>query len=171
MARTLKGLEIMVEDKHKTTAQMKRIAGDMKKAGSKLVMTNGCFDLIHGGHIEILKKARQFGDALLVAVNSDRSVQTIKPAGRPILLQEERLLVLASLVYVDYLVLFDEPDPLVLIREIMPDVLVKGGDWKKEDIIGGKEVAEAGGEVRTIPYLSGHSTTEIIKRIIERHRE
>ena len=161
----------MRNEKLKSREQMRLISGEMKKAGKKLVFTNGCFDLIHGGHIEILKKAKKLGDALLVAVNSDPSVKKIKPAGRPILPEKERLEVLAALVYVDYLVLFDDPDPLELIRTIQPAILVKGGDWAKDDIIGGREVTEAGGEVRTIPYLEGHSTTEIINRILEHHKK
>jgi rfaE bifunctional protein nucleotidyltransferase chain/domain len=161
----------MRDEKLKTGEQMRLVSAEMKKAGEKLVFTNGCFDLIHGGHIEILKKAKKLGDALLVGVNSDLSIKKIKPAGRPILPEKERLDVLAALVYVDYLVLFDEPDPLNLIRTIRPDILVKGGDWAKEDIIGGREVIEAGGEVHTIPYLEGHSTTEIINRILEHLKE
>jgi len=159
----------MLKTKLKNKTGMRAVARRMRKAGGKLVFTNGCFDIIHAGHIELLKKARHLGDALVVAVNSDDSVKKIKSAGRPITPESERLEILAAITYVDHLILFDEADPLELIKAILPDILVKGGDWKKEDIIGAKEVLESGGKVSTIRYLSGHSTTEMINRIIERH--
>ncbi len=131
----------------------------------KIVFTNGCFDILHIGHARYLYAAREMGDFLIVAMNSDRSVKAIKRPDRPIMNQSERSEMLASLECVDMVVIFDEDNPLEVIRYLMPDILVKGGDWKEEDIIGADEVRSAGGQIRSIPYINGYSTSGIIKRI------
>lgn len=128
--------------------------------GKKVVFTNGCFDIIHIGHIRYLRKAKKLGDLLIVGVNSDSSVSRIK-IGRPIIGERERAEIVSSLEMVDYVVLFDEDTPYELIKFLRPDVLVKGGDWKSEDIVGSDLVHET----ISIPYIKGISTTEIIKKI------
>ena len=132
----------------------------LKTEGRKIVFTNGCFDLIHIGHIRCLRAAKKLGDVLVVGLNSDKSVSLLKP-GRPITPQDQRAEVLSSLEMVDYVTLFNEATPYELITLIQPDVLVKGGDWKKEDIIG-SDIAK---ETLSIPYIEGISTTDIIERI------
>ena len=130
-----------------------------------MVFTNGCFDIIHAGHVQYLREAKALGDLLIVGVNSDRSVRAIKGDRRPIIPEEERLEVLSALECVDYLILFDDPTPLRLIQEIGPDVLVKGEDWKMEEIVGREVVEERGGRVVRIPFRRKVSTTGIIERI------
>jgi D-beta-D-heptose 7-phosphate kinase/D-beta-D-heptose 1-phosphate adenosyltransferase len=137
----------------------------MKRAGKRLVFTNGCFDLLHAGHVRYLSEARALGDALVVALNSDRSVRALKGEGRPILKQQERAEVIAALEVVDYVIIFDEETPRELIAALLPDVLVKGGDWPLDEIVGRDEVEVAGGRVLSLPYVEGSSTTEIIERI------
>jgi D-beta-D-heptose 7-phosphate kinase/D-beta-D-heptose 1-phosphate adenosyltransferase len=151
--------------KIKKVSEAKADIGLLKAEGKRVVFTNGCFDILHPGHTRYLSAARELGDFLIVAVNSDRSVKAIKGSGRPFLSQDDRAELLASLGSVDSVVVFDEVDPLKLIQELMPDILVKGGDWKEEDIIGADVVRDAGGEVRRIPFLSGYSSTGIIKKI------
>lgn len=136
-----------------------------KRNGRRLVFTNGCFDLLHPGHIETLEKARSFGDALLVALNSDRSVHELKGAGRPILPEHERAEILAALECVDGVVIFDGPTPREIIAALLPDVLVKGGDWASDAIVGRQEVEEAGGKVISIPVVAGYSTSAILEKI------
>jgi len=142
-------------------AERERLRGE----GKRLVFTNGCFDLLHPGHVSYLKQARSLGDALVVALNSDRSVRELKGKGRPILNQQERAEVIAALEAVDYVTIFDEETPRVLIAAVLPDVLVKGGDWALAEIIGREEVEAAGGRVLSLPYIEGSSTTDIIERI------
>ena len=137
----------------------------LKSQGKRTVFTNGCFDILHPGHTRYLYAARELGDYLVVALNSDRSVTAIKGRGRPILPEEARADLLAALNCVDGVVIFDEDNPLRVIQDLLPDILVKGGDWSEEDIIGADVVKKAGGEVKRIPYISGFSTTDIIKRI------
>ncbi|MDW8240617.1 MAG: D-glycero-beta-D-manno-heptose 1-phosphate adenylyltransferase [Acidobacteriota bacterium] len=131
----------------------------------RVVFTNGCFDLIHPGHVRYLRQARALGDCLIVAINSDRSVRELKGPGRPILDQDERCEVLAALECVDYVTVFDEPTPRELIAALLPDVLVKGGDWPLDQIVGRAEVEAAGGQVYSLPYVPGYSTSSIIARI------
>jgi D-beta-D-heptose 7-phosphate kinase/D-beta-D-heptose 1-phosphate adenosyltransferase len=137
----------------------------LKLEGKRLVFTNGCFDLIHAGHVRYLAQARSLGDALAVGLNSDRSVRALKGAGRPILVEQERAEVIGGLGAVDFVIVFDEETPLELIAALLPDVLVKGGDWSPGEIVGREEVEAAGGTVCSLPYLEGSSTTEIIDRI------
>jgi D-beta-D-heptose 7-phosphate kinase/D-beta-D-heptose 1-phosphate adenosyltransferase len=132
----------------------------LKSAGKKIVFTNGCFDLIHIGHVRCLRAAKEYGDVLVVGLNSDRSVSLIKPE-RPVMPQAQRAEVLASLETVDYVAIFDEETPYELIKLLQPDVLVKGGDWKKEEIVGFDIVKET----FSIPYIQGISTTKIIEKI------
>lgn len=139
---------------------LQRELGPARKAGRKVVFTNGCFDILHAGHVRYLREARSLGDLLVVGVNSDRSVGGIKP-GRPVVPGDQRAEVLAALEMVDYVTLFDEPTPYEIIRLIMPDVLVKGGDWGMEDIVGSDIVQDT----RSLPYVEGISTSDIINRI------
>ena len=141
-----------------------------QQAGESIVFTNGCFDLLHIGHTRYLAEAKQLGDRLVVGVNSDRSVRQLeKGKHRPIQTDAQRAEVIAALGCVDYVILFNEPDPLNLIKAIQPNVLVKGGDWTSERIIGKDFVEERGGFVRTIPLVSDVSTTTIIERILTTH--
>ena len=137
----------------------------LRGEGKRLVFTNGCFDLLHPGHVSYLRQARSLGDALIVALNSDRSVRSIKGPGRPILNQQERAEVIAALEAVDYVTIFDDETPRDLIAAVLPDVLVKGGDWALDEIVGRQEVEAAGGRVLSLPYIEGSSTTDIIERI------
>ncbi|MEE9530957.1 MAG: D-glycero-beta-D-manno-heptose 1-phosphate adenylyltransferase [Syntrophobacteria bacterium] len=137
----------------------------LRKAGKRVVFTNGCFDLIHIGHIHLLQKAREQGDCLIVAVNSDSSVQQIKEPGRPVMPEGQRAEVVAALGCVDWVTIFAEPDPLVLIRLLKPDVLVKGTDWSEEEIVGAPDVREAGGQVLRIPLAPEISTSGILEKV------
>ncbi|MDA8171634.1 MAG: adenylyltransferase/cytidyltransferase family protein [Nitrospiraceae bacterium] len=130
------------------------------RGGPRIVFTNGCFDIIHAGHVRYLKKAKKLGDVLVVGLNSDRSVSKIKP-GRPVNGEKERAEVLAAFQAVDYVVVFDEETPYELIKYIKPDVLVKGGDWKKKDIVGSDIVPDT----RSLPYVEGFSTTRVMEKI------
>ena len=147
-------IEALIEEKER-----------LRREGKRLVFTNGCFDLLHPGHVRYLSQARSLGDALVVALNSDRSVRALKGEGRPILNQQERAEVIAALEAIDYVTIFDEETPRELIAAVLPDVLVKGGDWALDEIVGREEVEAAGGEVLSLPYIDGSSTTDIIERI------
>jgi D-beta-D-heptose 7-phosphate kinase/D-beta-D-heptose 1-phosphate adenosyltransferase len=138
---------------------------ERKGNGQRMVFTNGCFDLLHPGHIRVLEEARALGDALIVAINSDASVRGMKGAGRPVIPQAERAEILAALAAVDYVVVFDEPTPRELIARIVPDVLVKGGDWGAHEIVGREEVEAAGGRVVSVPLEPGYSTSGILERM------
>ncbi|HEV2762100.1 MAG TPA: D-glycero-beta-D-manno-heptose 1-phosphate adenylyltransferase [Pyrinomonadaceae bacterium] len=137
----------------------------LRGEGRRLVFTNGCFDLLHVGHVRYLEAARALGDALLVAINSDRSVRELKGEGRPVMGQQERAELLAALAAVDCVTVFDELSPRTLIAEVLPDVLVKGGDYGLDEIHGREEVEAAGGRVLALPFVEGASTTSIIERI------
>ena len=140
----------------------------LKLAGKRVVFTNGCFDLLHPGHVRYLRQARALGEALIVALNSDRSVRELKGPGRPILTEAERSEVMAALGCVDYVMVFDDPTPRETIAALLPDVLVKGGDWGIDRIVGREEVEAAGGQVLSLPFVEGCSTTDVIGRIVER---
>jgi len=133
--------------------------------GRRVVFTNGCFDLLHRGHTRYLEQARALGDLLVVAVNSDASVRQLKGAGRPVIPAAERAEVLASLAAVDLVLIFDDLDPGRVIRAVRPDVLVKGGDWPVDQIVGADFVQSTGGKVRSLPYVKGASTSELIRRV------
>src|SRR5258707_2951961 len=139
--------------------------GPRKRNGRRVVFTNGCFDLLHPGHIETLEKARSLGDALVVGVNSDRSVREMKGAGRPIMPERERAEILAALECVDGVVIFDELTPRETIAALLPNVLVKGGDWASDQIVGREEVEAVGGKVVSIPLVAGYSTSAILEKI------
>ena len=139
---------------------LQKIVSSAQSHGRKIVFTNGCFDIIHTGHIKYLRQAKSLGDILVIGLNSDTSVSRIKPK-RPVNPQEQRAEVLASLEMVDYVTLFDDDTPYELIKYLKPDILVKGGDWKKEDIVGADIVQET----HSLPYVEGVSTSEIINRI------
>lgn len=141
----------------------------MRGEGKRLVFTNGCFDLLHPGHVRYLDQARALGDALVVALNSDRTVRALKGEGRPILSERERAEVMSALEAVDYVTIFDEETPREIIAALLPDILVKGGDWPIEQIVGREEVEAAGGRVLSLPYVEGSSTTDIIERILMKH--
>ena len=136
---------------------------ELKRQGKRVVFTNGCFDLLHPGHTRYLAEARKLGDVLLVALNSDRSVRELKGPGRPILPENERAEILAALESVDYVTIFDDPTPRAVISRLLPNILVKGGDWGPKEIVGREEVEAAGGEVVSIPTVPGHSTSRIIE--------
>jgi D-beta-D-heptose 7-phosphate kinase/D-beta-D-heptose 1-phosphate adenosyltransferase len=151
--------------KIKTLPDLKKEIEKLKGEGKRIVFTNGVFDLLHPGHTRYLAAAGELGDYLIVAVNSDRSVQAIKGPERPILGQDDRMELLAALSSVDAVVLFHEEDPLKVIEYLVPHVLVKGGDWSEDKIIGADAVKKAGGEVQRIPFASGYSTTTLIDKI------
>ena len=160
-----------MKNKIKTKEELHRIVEELKKKGKRIVFTNGCFDLLHLGHIRYLEKARGLGDLLVVGVNSDRSVQALKGPKRPILPEEERAEILSSLGSIDYVTVFDELTPLELISSLLPHVLVKGGDWTKENIVGKEVVERAGGVVVLLPFVEGSSTSSLIETILKRYEK
>lgn len=137
----------------------------LRGEGKRLVFTNGCFDILHVGHVRYLQRARELGDVLIVAINSDRSVRELKGALRPIMSEQERAEMLAALTAVDYVTVFDDISPRTLIAEVLPDILVKGGDYNLDEIHGREEVEAAGGRVMSLPFVEGASTSSIIERI------
>ncbi|OGS43364.1 MAG: hypothetical protein A2539_03645 [Elusimicrobia bacterium RIFOXYD2_FULL_34_15] len=151
----------MNSSKIKSTDQISKIIIKIKKSGKKVVFTNGCFDILHIGHIKLLEKAKSFGDILILGLNSDSSVRKIKGNSRPIIPEKERAEILASLCMIDYIVKFSEPTPHNLIKKIKPDILVKGSDWKNGEIVGSEFVKK----IVRIPLVKGHSTTKIIERL------
>jgi len=144
--------------------EIRTVAKNEKLSGKTVVFTNGCFDLLHVGHISVLEQARRFGDRLIVAINSDASVQQLKGSTRPIVGERERARVLAAMAAVDAVVIFGEPTPLDVILETRPDVIVKGGDYDISTIVGAKEVQSWGGQVKVIPIVEGFSTTLLIEK-------
>lgn len=154
-----------VHGKIREIDELKAIAAKAKQAAQKVVFTNGCFDLLHRGHIYLLREAKKLGDVLIVAVNRDSSVKAIKGPSRPIVPEVDRAELIAALEMVDYVILFGDSDPYHLIQELKPDVLVKGGDWPEGTIVGADVVEGARGKVVVIPYLEGYSTTRIIERM------
>ena len=150
------------EEKEKIKNLIKFLKGDDKK----IVFTNGCFDLLHVGHLRYLKKAKDLGDVLITGINSDQSVKKNKGKSRPIIQEKDRSELLSGLKPVDFVIVFEEKTPLSLIQEISPDYLVKGGDWKVEDIVGSDHVISTGGEVKSIIFEKGFSSTNIINKIL-----
>jgi len=157
--------EMTVSGKLKSLDELLEITAQARKNGKTVVFTNGCFDLLHRGHVHVLRQAKAAGDLLIVALNSDRSVKAIKGSNRPVLPETDRIELISAMEMVDYVIIFDEPEPYRIIGAIKPNVLVKGGDWSAEKIVGKDIVEQAGGRVIVIPYLRGFSTSEIIERI------
>ena len=151
-----------------TREELLAIRHCLKNGGKRVVFTNGCFDLIHRGHVEYLAKARALGDVLVVGMNDDASVRRLKGPGRPVVEEGDRAVVLAGLAVVDFVCLFQEDTPFELIHGLMPDVLVKGADWNVDDVVGKDIVEQAGGSVQTIDFLPNYSTTRLIERIRSR---
>jgi D-glycero-beta-D-manno-heptose 1-phosphate adenylyltransferase len=158
----------MVSEKLLSLTDLKKQLELIRRTCKKIVFTNGCFDILHVGHVYYLEKARLCGDLLVVGLNSDKSVGAIKGPKRPIVPQEERAEVLAGLWMVDFITIFDEIDPLEVIKSLTPDVLIKGADWSEDKIIGTDHVKAGGGEVARIPMIHAVSTTKIIDTIINR---
>jgi D-glycero-beta-D-manno-heptose 1-phosphate adenylyltransferase len=157
---------LLMSSKVKQRHELAALLQSHRHAGKRIVFTNGCFDLMHVGHTSYLQAAKDLGDLLVVGVNSDASIRTLNKApDRPIVPESQRAEVVAALGSVDYVVLFNEPDPQSLIASLQPDILVKGGDWAVEQIVGREIVEARGGVVRTIPLVPGVSTTSIIQRI------
>jgi len=155
----------------KTLMEMKEIRQQLKDQNKKVVFTNGCFDLIHAGHIDYLSKAKALGDIMIVGLNTDASVKRIKGNKRPILNEAERSFIISNIKPVDYVVLFDEDTPKLLIEELLPDILVKGADWEIENIVGKDVVVANGGEVKTIQFVNDQSTSNIIKIIVDKFKD
>jgi len=161
----------VLNNKIKSLAELKKIRDQLRRSGKKVVFTNGVFDLLHRGHVEYLEKARLLGDVLILGLNSDASVKTVKGSWKPLVDQEDRASVLAGLSSVDYVCYFDEETPYVIISALLPDILVKGGDYQLDEIVGRDVVEAGGGKVVTIPLTHGKSTTEVVKRIAKLIRE
>jgi D-beta-D-heptose 7-phosphate kinase/D-beta-D-heptose 1-phosphate adenosyltransferase len=160
-----------MKEKIKGRENIRKIVEDLKKNGKRIVFTNGCFDLLHVGHVRYLEAARALGDILIIGINSDPSVRGLKGPWRPILPLEERAEILSGLGCVDYVTAFDEATPLELVILLRPHVLVKGGDWTKEDVVGREVVEGSGGEVVIFPFVAGSSTTNIIETILKRYEK
>jgi len=150
-----------------TLEEAKKSCTALKNSGKRIVFTNGCFDILHPGHARYLSSARDLGDFLIVALNSDRSVQAIKGSKRPIFPEQMRAELLAALECVNSVLIFDEDNPLRVIKYLLPHILVKGGDWQEDRIIGADVVKAGGGEVRRVPFVKGYSTSDIIKKIAQ----
>ncbi|MEE9521332.1 MAG: D-glycero-beta-D-manno-heptose 1-phosphate adenylyltransferase [candidate division NC10 bacterium] len=153
--------------KLKTLEELVAIRHDLGRQGKQVVFTNGCFDLLHRGHVRYLGQAKSLGDVLIVAVNSDSSVRTLKGPDRPVMSHAERAELLAALAAVDYVLIFEEVDPEKLIRALEPDLLVKGGDWPVDQVVGRQIVESRGGRVCTLPYVEGASSSQLLQRIRE----
>lgn len=161
----MREIEKPLFNKIKAIAPAKELVDTWKKDGKKVVFTNGVFDLLHIGHITYLSKAAELGDKLIIGLNADSSVKRIKGDSRPINNQNSRAALLASFFFVDAVVIFEEDTPLNLISTLLPDILIKGADYSIENIVGAKEVLANGGEVKTITFVDGYSSTSIINRI------
>lgn len=155
----------------KTIEEIKILRKQWKTEGKKVVFTNGCFDLIHSGHVDYLVKAKEMGDILILALNTDTSVKRIKGNKRPILKQDERAFIVSNLKPVDYVTFFEEDTPAEIISELIPDVLVKGADWSLDKIVGREVVESNGGEVKTIKFVNDQSTSKIIKTILNSYKD
>lgn len=155
----------MLKSKIKNLRELKRIISSLKAKGKRIVFTNGCFDLLHYGHVKYLESAKRKGDILIVAINCDVSVKRIKGNKRPIINEKDRTKIVAALESVDYVVLFKEDAPFKIIKLLKPDILIKGADWDKKGIVGRDFVLSYGGRVSTINLVKGRSTTNLIKKI------
>lgn len=159
-----------MDTKIKSSAILAKTLARLRTGGKRIVFTNGCFDILHVGHIRYLAKAKSLGDVLVIGLNSDSSVKAIKGNARPINNEKERAEILSSLAFVDYVTIFDEATPEALIEKLKPHILVKGGDWRMRDIIGGDFVKREGGRVVSLPFVKGYSTSSLLKRL-SRERE
>ncbi|MFW6107957.1 MAG: D-glycero-beta-D-manno-heptose 1-phosphate adenylyltransferase, partial [bacterium] len=148
----------------RTRSDLQTICSDLHARGRTIAFTNGCFDLLHIGHVHLLSKAKEFGDVLIVAINSDASTRRIKGAGRPIIPEEARAEMLAALECVDYVTIYDEDTPIPLLTIVRPDVIVKGGEYGKKGVVGGELVESMGGRIENVPMIEGFSTTEVAER-------
>ncbi|MCM8809008.1 MAG: D-glycero-beta-D-manno-heptose 1-phosphate adenylyltransferase [Candidatus Omnitrophica bacterium] len=157
--------------KIKTIEEIKKISSKLKKQGKIIVFTNGCFDIIHPGHIKVLKRAKSIGDILIVGLNSDKSVKMLKGKGRPIIDQKRRCEILSCFSMIDYIVVFKEKTPEKLIKKILPDFIVKGGDYKEEEVIGKEIIEKYGGKVVIVPLYKKYSTTNLIRKIYENFKD
>ena len=154
-----------IENKILSNDSLSKTIDLLRKSDKKVVFTNGCFDLLHPGHLKLLKKAKSFADVLIVGINSDSSVRVLKGEGRTVVNQEDRLVILACLKIVDFVIIFEEETPLNLIKCISPSVLVKGGDYKLSEIVGGEHVIKNGGKVKIVKLKEGYSTSKFLKKI------
>jgi D-beta-D-heptose 7-phosphate kinase/D-beta-D-heptose 1-phosphate adenosyltransferase len=143
---------------------------ELRKKGKKIAFTNGCFDILHVGHVRYLREAKKTADVLVLALNSDSSVRSLKGKERPLVPEKERAEILAALEFIDFVTIFSESTPLELINYLKPDILIKGGDWAEKDVVGRKEIKEWGGRVAIIPEVEGKSTTNIVEKIKDLHR-
>ena len=157
--------------KIKTRTQLKYVLQNLKRKKKKIVFTNGCFDLIHVGHVKYLKAAKKTGDCLVVAINSDASVRKLKGVNRPIIRLKERMEILSAFYFVDYVVSFGEKTPANIIKELKPDVLVKGSDYRIDQIVGNDIVKKYGGIIKTVPLVKGKSTSALIKKLCQTYSE
>jgi len=164
----MRDIEKTLQSKITKLADIKPLVTTWKSDGKKVVFTNGVFDLLHIGHITYLSKAAELGDKLIIGLNADTSVKRIKGEGRPVNDQRTRAALLASFFFVDAVVIFEDDTPLNLITALMPDILIKGADYTVENIVGAKEVIAGGGEVKTITFVEGYSSTSIIQKIKEK---
>lgn len=160
----------MLENIIENRQEIVEIRKKLKQEGKKVVFTNGCFDILHAGHVDYLNKAKAMGDILIVGLNSDSSIRRIKGELRPIVPQRERAFLIGNLKAVDFVTFFDEDTPGELISAIIPDILVKGADWRIDQIVGRDVVEENGGEVKTIEFVNNQSTTNIIQTVLERYK-
>ena len=160
-----------MKEKIRKREELRRIVENLKAKGKRIVFTNGCFDLLHIGHIRYLEEAKSLGDILVVGLNSDRSVRSLKGPNRPVLPEGERAEILSGLESVNYITIFDEPTPLELISTLQPHILVKGGDWTKEATVGKEVVERSGGEVVILPFVEGSSTSNLIEAILKRYEK
>lgn len=161
----------LLKDKIKSLNSLRKIISSLKARGKVVVFTNGCFDLLHYGHAKYLEEAKRKGDILVVALNSDKSVRRIKGNSRPIVSERDRISLIAALESVDFATIFDEDNPLAVIKELKPDVLVKGADWSRQKIVGADSVLSRGGKVSTIKLAKGRSTTNIINKIAKTFKQ
>jgi D-glycero-beta-D-manno-heptose 1-phosphate adenylyltransferase len=157
------------KDKILSLPELQELVQAWHSQGQKIVFTNGCFDILHLGHVDYLEKSRQLGDKLVLGLNTDASISRIKGPSRPLQDEMSRARVMASLLFVDAVVLFDDDTPLELIKAVQPDILVKGDDYTIENIVGQEVVTARGGEVKTVPLVKGYSTTNIVKKIENQH--
>ena len=160
-----------MREKIKKRDDLQRIIQDLKANGKRIIFTNGCFDLLHIGHVRYLEEAKSLGDILVVGVNSDASVRSLKGPSRPILPEAERAEILSGLGCVDYVTIFDEPTPFNLISLLLPHILVNGGDWTKEETVGWETVERTGGEVVILSFVEGASTSHLIETILKRFQK